>query len=108
MTLTERRRAGHVRTGLLLSMGMGNPDVGGSDAGYRGNYSGVTGEWCHAIAISPKDRNVIAVGQGALFVTTTGGQPGPAGAAAWTAVRRPGHEDIQSLAFAPDGASLFI
>ncbi len=85
-------------------------DVGGSDIGYRGNYqpSPTPGEWTHAVAISPTDRNVILVGQAALFVTTTGGQPGPAGAAAWTEVQRPGHEDIQSLAFAPDGASLFI
>ena len=87
--------------------GNGNVEVGGSDIGYRGNYSGVGGEWAHAIAISPTDRNVIAVGQAALFISSSGGQPGPGGQSAWTAASR-GHEDIQSLAFSPDGNSLFI
>ena len=87
--------------------GNGNAEVGGSDIGYRGNYSGVGGEWAHAIAISPTDRNVIAVGQADLFISSSGGQPGPGGQPAWTAASS-GHEDIQSLAFSADGNSLFI
>ncbi|MBI3271062.1 MAG: hypothetical protein HYZ53_18810 [Planctomycetes bacterium] len=90
-------------------------DVGGSDVGYRGNFSGAAvppgsgakGEWAHAVAISPADRNVIAVGQAPLFISRSGGQPGANGADAW-AKAKSGHEDIQSLAFSRDGASLFI
>jgi hypothetical protein len=82
-------------------------DDGGSDIGYRGNYSGADGEWAHAVAISPKDKNMIAVGQVELFISSTGGKPGAGGTAAWAAVK-PGHEDVQSLAFSSDGDSLLI
>jgi photosystem II stability/assembly factor-like uncharacterized protein len=75
-------------------------DVGGSDIGYRGNYSGLAGEWDHAIAVHPTDASTIVVGQNALFVTTDGG-------ATWQPVNS-GHEDIQSLAFPPAGDRVFI
>lgn len=75
-------------------------DSGGSDIGYRGNYSNRIGEWTSAIAISPTDKNVIAVGQSPLFLSTNGGGD-------WTEVKA-GHEDQQRLAFSPDGTSLFI
>jgi photosystem II stability/assembly factor-like uncharacterized protein len=76
------------------------PERGGSDIGYRGNYSGQVGEWTHAVAIDPADNDVIAAGQAALFLTQDGGQN-------WIPITGT-HEDIQSLAFSPHGESLFI
>ena len=76
------------------------PDRGGSDIGYRGNYSGQIGEWDHAVAVHPTDPNTIVAGQVALFLSRDGG-------ATWAPLPT-GHEDIQSLAFSHDGSSLFI
>lgn len=78
----------------------GNPETGGSDIGYRGNYSGKTGEWAHAIAIHPTDANTLVAGQASLFLSTDGGRN-------WDKISR-GHEDIQSLTFSSDGDRLYI
>jgi photosystem II stability/assembly factor-like uncharacterized protein len=75
-------------------------DDGGSDIGYRGNYSGMRGEWSHAIAIHPTDTATIVVGQIGLFSTKDGG-------ATWSSVNS-GHEDIQSLVFSRSGNRLFL
>jgi len=101
----------------VVQVPFGN-DVGGSDIGYRGNYSGSRGEWTHAIAISPVNRDLIVAGQVELFVSTTGGRERPcpplSGAlsrpacdSVWMAAKAR-HEDMQSLAFSPDGAALYI
>jgi photosystem II stability/assembly factor-like uncharacterized protein len=80
--------------------GNGNPEYGGSDIGYRGNYSGKSGEWAHAIAIHPTNPETLVAGQADLFLSADGGS---------TWVRLPkGHEDIQSLAFSPRGDQLYI
>lgn len=79
---------------------VGFADDGGSDIGYRGNYSAVRGEWVHAVAIHPSDTSVIAIGQAGLVLTEDGGST-------WVG-RASGHEDIQALAFSPDGARLYI
>lgn len=75
-------------------------DDGGSDIGYRGNYSGSRGEWTNAVAIHPTNRDIIAVGQSALFVTLDGGKK-------WKEVKA-GHEDMQSLVYSADGNRLYL
>jgi len=82
------------------SVGFSDRDDGGSDIGYRGNYSGTRGEWTHAVAVHPTNPDVIAVGQTALFISENGGS-------SWTQVGA-GHEDMQSLAFSPDGDRLYV
>ncbi|MBX7209255.1 MAG: hypothetical protein K1X78_13135 [Verrucomicrobiaceae bacterium] len=74
---------------------------GGSDIGYRGNYSGLRGEWTNAIAIHPTDWRIMAVGQATLHVTKDGG-------ATWTNDVPCGHEDVQSLAFTATGDRLLV
>lgn len=82
------------------AVGFGDADRGGSDIGYRGNYSGTTGEWTHAVAVHPKDPKVIAVGQAGLFLSFDGG-------AVWHNCKS-GHEDIQSLVFQPKRNELLL
>lgn len=83
-----------------LTSTVGFDDLGGNDIGYRGNYSGVTGDWTHALAIHPSDTSIIATGQTDLFTTTNGGST-------WTA-RSAAHEDMQALAFSHDGQRLYV
>ena len=75
-------------------------DSGGSDIGYRGNYSGRPGEWTHAIAIHPSDADTLVAGQLLLFLSTDGG-------VSWQPISG-GHEDTQSLTFSPGGDRLYI
>ena len=74
-------------------------DDGGSDIGYRGNYTGQRGDWVHTLAIHPTNKDLIYAGQTALFVTTNGGQT-------WSQLSGT-HEDIQSLALSPAGDRLY-
>ncbi|MEZ4416131.1 MAG: hypothetical protein R3E10_10250 [Gemmatimonadota bacterium] len=81
------------------TVGFGS-DSGGSDIGYRGNYSGRRGEWTQAVAISPTDTAVLAAGQVTLFLSTDGG-------ATWDTTGA-GHEDMQALTFAPNDSVLYV
>lgn len=77
---------------------------GGNDIGYRGNYSGLRGEWTHCIAINPVDPNMILAGQEELVFSTNGGNT-------WTSVStaaKIGHEDLQEIVFTPKGEKIFI
>jgi len=74
--------------------------AGGSDIGYRGNYSDKMGEWTNAIAIHPTDPEIIVAGQQFLFLYD--------GERGWGSKIKYKHEDVQSLVFSPDGKWLYV
>lgn len=93
-------KGGDIDSWLITSPVPWGKDIGGSDFGYRGNYSGLAGEWDHAIAIHPTNPKLFVVGQDRMFLTRDSGST-------WIPVEA-GHEDIQSLAFSNDGAVLYV